>query len=141
MNSGSSETNVGQVEAVFIDGAAAAHMLEPGTVETFQAYADNVFVPYIVSQLKYTKRIDIVWDVYQTNSLQVMTRQRRGKGFQRKVEPCTLIPKNLKDFLSVEETKAELFHFLSLQVVNIPLNPDKEVFATKENTVLCCPTL
>lgn len=73
MNSGLSETNVGQVEAVFIDGAAAAHMLEPGTAETFWAYADNVFVPYIVSQLKDTKRIDIVWDVYQTNSLQIMT--------------------------------------------------------------------
>ena len=44
-------------------------MLKPGTAKTFQAYADNVFVPYIVSQLKDTKRMYIVWDVYQTNNL------------------------------------------------------------------------
>ena len=69
VNSGLSETNVGQVEAVFIDGAAATHVLKLGTGKFFQAYADNVFVPCIVSQLKDTKRNNIVWDVYQTNSL------------------------------------------------------------------------
>lgn len=94
-----SETTIGHVDAVVIDGAAAVHMLKPGTVKTFQDYADNVFVPYITSQLKDTKRVDIVWDVYQTNSLKAIVRQMRGKGTRRRVEPCTHIPRNWKDFL------------------------------------------
>lgn len=127
MDSGLQETTVGYVEAVSIDGAAAVHMLKPGAAKTFQAYADNVFVPYILSQLTGTNRIDIVWDVYQTNSLKATTRQRRGKGTRRRVESGTLMPKNWKDFLSVEENKAELFEFLCLQMEKIKLNPDKEV--------------
>ena len=59
---------------------------------------------------------DIVWDVYQTDSLKGTTRQKRGKCVRRRVVPSAAIPKNWKDFLRVDDNKTELFSFLSHQV-------------------------
>ena len=51
--------------------------------------------------------MDIVWDVYITDSLKNTTRQKRGQGVRR-VASTTAIPQNWQDFLHVE-----LFKFLS----------------------------
>ena len=48
------------VDALFIDGAAVVQMLSPGTARTFQEYANNVFVPYVSSQLQKTSHLDFV---------------------------------------------------------------------------------
>jgi len=125
------------VDAVFLDGAAIVQMLSPGTSKTFQDYADGVFVPYVSTQLAKTRRVDVIWDVYLPDSLKGTTRQKRGKGVRRRVVPTTVIPKNWKDFLRVDENKTELFSFLSEQVTRLPTENDKEIYATHGRVVLC----
>ena len=82
-------------------------MLNPGTSKTFQEYADTAFAPYISAQLKKTDRIDIVWDIYLPDSLKGTTRQNRGKGTMKRVAPSTVMPRNWKDFLRVDENKQD----------------------------------
>ena len=53
--------------------------------------------------------------------------------------PSTVLPKNWKDFLRVDENKTELFAFLSREAVNLPLPQDKELYATDGSGVLCSP--
>jgi len=84
-------TSTPVVEAIFLDGAAVVQMLNPGTANTFQEYADLVFIPYVTSQLQTADRVDIVWDVYIPNSLKKTTRQKRGQGVHRQVSPTTMI--------------------------------------------------
>ena len=58
------------VYATFLDGAAVVQMLNPGTAKTFLDYV----LPYVSAQLENTTRVDIVWGVYQTDSLKGTTR-------------------------------------------------------------------
>ena len=124
------------VDATFLDGAAVVQMLNPGTAKTFLDYAEHVFLPYVSTQLENTTRVDIVWDVYQTDSLKGTTRQKRDKSVRRRVVPSAAIPKNWKDFLRVEDNKAELFSFLSHQVTLLQ-REGKAVYATDGHDVLC----
>ena len=52
------------VDAKVIDSAATVQMLTPTVAKTFQDYANNVFIPYILHQLETTSKIDIVWDLF-----------------------------------------------------------------------------
>ena len=67
------------IEVLILDGAAIVNMLKPVNSKTFQDYANNVFVPYINSQLQHVSRLDLVWDVYKPESLKADTRARGGK--------------------------------------------------------------
>ena len=125
------------VDARFLDGAAVIQMLNPGTSKTFLDYAEQVFLPYVSTQLENTTRVDIVWDVYQTDNLKGTTRQKRGKGVRRRVVPSAAIPKNWKDFLRVDDNKTELLSFLSHQVTLLQ-REGKAVYATDGHYVLCC---
>ena len=124
------------VDVKLFDGAAIVQMLKPGTAKTFQEYADMVFVSYMSTQLATAQRVDIVWDVYIPDSLKSTTRQKRGKGMRRRVAPSTLLPKNWKDFLRLDENKTELFHFLSQQVTHLPTDEGKIVNVTDGTGVL-----
>ncbi len=74
--------------------------------------------------------MDLVWDVYLTDSLKGTTRQKRGKGVRKRVAPSTIMPKNWKDFLRVGQNKTELFGFLSQEVIRLPIADGKELYAT-----------
>jgi hypothetical protein len=130
------------VDAVFLDGAAVVQMLSTGTAKTFQDYADSVFVPYVSSPLKKTRRVDVIWGVYLSDSLKGTTRQKRGKDIRRRVVPTTTVPKNWKDFLRVDENKTELFSFLSRQVICMPTNRGWQgdlCNSWKRGALLSCP--
>lgn len=124
-------------DATILDGAAVVQMLNPGTCRTFQEYGEGVFVPYISTQLEKNSRIDLVWDIYLPASLKASTRQKRGQGTRKRVSPSTLMPKNWKDFLRVNENKTELFSFLSRVVFNLPVPDGKKLYATDGSEVLC----
>lgn len=126
------------VNAKFLDGAAIVQMLNPGTAKTFQDYADTVFTPYVSSQLETAERVDVVWDVYIPDSLKNTTRQKRGNGVRRRVAPTTVIPKNWKDFLRVDENKTELFEFLSKHIISRQhIVEGKTIYATVGKQVVC----
>ena len=47
------------VQVSILDGTAIVKMLQPGTAKTFNDHATTVFIPYIISQLQNTVRLDI----------------------------------------------------------------------------------
>lgn len=71
-----------QVDALVVDGPAIIHMIRPGLCVTIDEYIKTKFHPYILSQLNNVYRIDLVWDVYHTESLKYETRQARGSGIE-----------------------------------------------------------
>ena len=104
------------VDAVIIDGAVIVQMLQPKTVRTFDEYFSTVFAPYILKHLETAKRVDLVWDVYQDDSLKRSLREKRGSGQRRKVMASTRIPADWKGFLRVDDNKDELFKLLANKV-------------------------
>ncbi|KAJ8048753.1 hypothetical protein HOLleu_01190 [Holothuria leucospilota] len=74
------DLSTSRIQVNILDGAGIINMLRPGTAKTVQGYATDVFVPYVTSQLQHVDRLDIVWDLYMTNSLKADTRSKRGKG-------------------------------------------------------------
>ena len=86
-----------RVQVTIIDGAAIVNMLRPGAARKFSDYANQVFIPYILSQLQHVNRVDVKWDEYLPDSLKAETR-KRGKGARRCVEP---IPGNWQEFLRI----------------------------------------
>ncbi len=87
------------VEVLILDSAAIVNMLKPVNSKTFQDYANNVFLPYIQSQLQHVLRLDVVCDVYKPESLKEDTRSKRGKGIRRRVEASSIVPQNWRVFL------------------------------------------
>lgn len=79
------------VECKVLDGPAVVHFLVPGTCDTFEDYAKEVFLPYVGKELDNVSRIDIVWDVYKSDSLKNATREKRGCGTRRRVSSSTRI--------------------------------------------------
>ena len=61
------------IDAAFLVCACVVQMLSSDTAKTFQDYAENIFVPYVASQLEKTNRIDIVWNVSMPDSLKSIT--------------------------------------------------------------------
>ena len=118
--------------------AVLVQKLSPGTATTFQEYAGNVFIAYVVKQLQTANRIDVIWRVYQPDSLKKATREKRGTATRRTVTPFSRIPGNWKIFLQVDENKTEPFAFLAQQVERTRVD-DKELYSTCGQSVLNSP--
>ena len=104
------------VDAVILDGAVIVQMLQPRTARTFDEYFNTVFASYILKHLETARRVDLVWDVYQDDSLKRSLREKRGSGQRRKVLASTRIPVDWKGFLRVDDKKDELFKLLANKV-------------------------
>lgn len=122
-------------DVVILDGPAIVNMLKPGSAHTFKEYAQDVFLPYVKLHLDKSQRVDVIWDEYRPDTLKEQTREKRGKGVRRRVDPKNAVPKNWGDFLRLAENKKELFAFLSREVVTIPT--DKQIISTLNEDVVC----
>ena len=111
------ETVYPQTDVLILDEAAIVHMVWPGAEKTSQAYAENVFLSYTGHMLQTVSRLDVVWDVYRSNSLKNCTREERGKGKTRRVTANGVIPSNWHTFLWADENKTELFKFLAQYLI------------------------
>jgi hypothetical protein len=116
-------------DVMIVDGAAVANMLRPGTAKTFGSYAESVFLPYIKQMLLNVERLDLVFDIYRTDSLKSCTRDNRGAGKRKRVTPTTVIPPNWHNFLRVDSNKSELFHYLAQCAMT--LDSDKHIISTQ----------
>ena len=65
------------VGAKILYGAAIIHMLKPRVSRTFHDYAQQILIPYLLSQLDSVDRVDIVWDRYLQYSIKQSTKKRR----------------------------------------------------------------
>ena len=48
-------------------------------INTFNDYANSVFIPYIKKQLESSLRVDVVWHTYNLSSIKESRREKRGK--------------------------------------------------------------
>ena len=76
------------VDVAMLQRDAVVQMASPGAARTFQEYADNVFMPYIMKQLQPVKRVDIIWDVYRQDSLKSAIREKSNL---RSGVPCIFV--------------------------------------------------
>ena len=127
------------VTAVVLDGAVIVQMLKPGTAKTFEEYAVQVFIPYVVRQLQHVSRLDLVWDSYRADSLKASTREQRGKGVRRRVVDSAVIPGNWHSFLRVDSNKVELFCYISTMIAESFQEEGKELVVTNGEQVICVP--
>jgi len=91
----------------------------------------------VVKELDTVSRIDIVWDVYKSDSLKNATREKRGCGTRRRVSSSTRIPGNWPGFLRNNENKQELFRFLAHECVDYETEDDKTIYSTANEQVVC----
>ena len=115
---------------VQVSGAAIVNMLRPGAARKFSDYANQVFIPYILSQLQHVNRVDVVWDYHKTE-----TCSKRGKGVRQHVEPWYAIPEIWQEFLCIDDNKTELFSYLAICVS--ALDAGKQVISTHQADILC----
>ena len=86
------------IHTQLLDGAAVVHLLPTVNVAAFDEYADKIFLSHLSKQLESCTQVDIVWDIYIPNSIKESTREKRGKGIQRKVEGKNKLPGKWTDF-------------------------------------------
>ena len=86
--------------------------------------------------LETSKRVDIVWDTYIPRSIKESTREKRGKGIQRKVAGRNKLPRNWPDFLRDPMNKQELFAFLSSRIASSECPDGKKIIITSGITVV-----
>ena len=61
------------------------------------------FMAYIREQFKGSvSRVDIIFDVYKTDSLKVSHKDKRGRGTRILVEDPKMVPRNWAKFLRIE---------------------------------------
>ena len=87
--------------------------MNPAAAKTFDEYAQQVFIPYISSQLRSVSRVDLVWDTNKVDPLKGRARAKRGKGVRRHVVGKAALPGNWQKCLQIDSNKRELFSFLS----------------------------
>ena len=69
VNMSPSQTKTPDATCIVLDGAAIILMMKPAATNTFDVYAQQVFIPYMSSQLRIVSRVDLVWDTYKDDSL------------------------------------------------------------------------
>lgn len=104
-------------DMVIFDGAALLHMIRPRTPTTFDDYALHI-ASHIRHQFEgAVKRVDIIFDVYKSESLKAPLRQKRGGGKRQRVEAQKNVPGNWNLFLRNDGNKTDLFKFVAERVV------------------------
>ena len=88
-----------------LDGVIIVRLLPTTNVTSFDDYADQVFIPYIL------KQIDIVCDSYISNSIKASAREKHGKGVRRKVAVTTKFQQSAWSFWWFPVINKNCFNF------------------------------
>ena len=124
-----------------LDGTVIIQLLKPAIAKSFNEYAQQVFVPYILSKLHQATRLNLVWHCYITDSLKGTARAKQGNGVRGRVVGGAIVPRNWASFLRIDKNKTELFSFLSGVLHESFQLADKEIIITKGDDVLTKPPL
>ncbi|KAG5883292.1 hypothetical protein JTB14_011542 [Gonioctena quinquepunctata] len=87
----------------FLNGSVIVHCLPTTSVDTFNQYADKIFLPYLYKQLENSQRLDVVWDTYIPDSLEECTREKRA------THPFQLLKADSEHFKKLERMTAVLY--------------------------------
>ena len=108
-------------------------------------YADKKVIPYISRDSKNCwptlKRVDVIWDRYLPDSLKATIRQRRGARIRQRMrrDGNGKFPRNWNSYLQNASNKVELFHYLSVAIVQTVFCEGKVVISTLDETLLGSP--
>ena len=75
-----SQNNRPDADMLLLDGSVIVNMLRPRAVKIFHEYSQQVFLPFLQSQLDIVSRVDIVWYVYIPDSLKSTVRKTTWNG-------------------------------------------------------------
>ena len=104
--------------------------VKPTAAKNFDDYASQIFIPFLATKLRDKTRLDLVWDTYKDDSLKTTVRSKRGKGVHRRVAAAAAIPRNWHRFLRADESKMEIFAFLTQIALNWLDEKDKQLVMT-----------
>ena len=99
-----------------IDGVAFVNMNRP---KSYGKYCENELVSKLKFTSQNTKRLGLVFDVYNENSHKSQTRENRGGGMRISVRKDTLICKDFQKFMRNDTNKTELFKMIAEAVIQI----------------------
>jgi len=125
------------VDTYVLDGSVIVQMSSPSGCSTFKDYRSKIFLPTLLSYLKHASRVDVVFDVYLSDSLKSACREKRGTGTRTRVLASTKIPSNWHEFLRVTENKVELFRFLADVCVTSATSTNHQILITRDENVMC----
>ena len=120
-----------------LDGSVIVQMSSPSVCSTFEDYRSKIFLLTLLSYLKHASRVDVVFDVYLSDSLKSACREKRGTGTRTRMLASTKIPSNWHEFLRVTENKVELFHFLADVCVTSATGTNHQILITRDENVMC----
>ena len=130
------------IDTKVLGRAAIVHMARPGACRTFEEYSQQIFLPYITSQLETVSRVDIVWDRYLTSSLKQSTRDHRrhsGTVQNQRVIAGVPIAANWEAFPRCNAKNNELFCSL-FQCIQACETGRKVIISTKDETIVSTQT-
>ena len=81
-----------------MDGAAVVQMSKPSLGMTFSGYADNLLHKHIKPYLEHVERVDVVFDVYKTDSLKLGIRIKWGMVLGIMLWPMAQFPETGSSF-------------------------------------------
>ena len=102
-----------------IDGAAFVNMNRPKSSTTYGKYCEDELLSKLKFTSQNTKKLDLVFDVYNENSLKSQTRENRGGGMRISVLKDTLICKDFQKFRRNDTNKTKLFKMIAEAVIQI----------------------
>ena len=103
-----------------IDGAAFINMNGPKSLTTYGKYCEDELLSKLKFTSQNTKRLDLVFDVYNENSLKSKTRENRGGGMRISVRKDTPICKDFQNFMRNDTNKKELIKIIADVAIQIP---------------------
>ena len=108
------------VSTKVIDGVAFVNMNRPKLSTTYWKYCEDELLSKLKFTFQNTKRLDLVFDVYNENSLKSQTRENRGGEIRISVRKDTPICKDFQKFMRNETNKTELHKMIAEAVIQIP---------------------
>ena len=123
------------VGMVVIDGPAFVHMNQPRQSKTFGDYCKIELGENLKKIADRVEELDLVFDVYTSDSLKTETRENRGKGVRASVKESTSIYSDFKNFLRHDDNKTELFQLIAQSIPDFLSHVSTKVICTKLKTV------
>ena len=103
-----------------VDEAAFVNMNRPKSSTTYGKYCEDELLSKLKFTSQNTKKLDLVFDVYNENSLKSQTRENRGGRMRISVGKDTPICKDFQKFMRNDTNKTELFKMIAEAVIQIP---------------------
>ena len=103
-----------------IDGAAFVNMNRPKSSTTYGKYCEDEHLSKLKFTSQNTKRLDLVFDVYNEKSLKSQTRENRGGGMRKSARKDTPICNDFQKFMRNDTNKTELFKTVAEAAIQIP---------------------